>query len=41
MLERIRSRAVYVLRKMSPPQIIALMFLTIIFLGAAILTLRR
>lgn len=39
MLERIRSRAVYVLRKMSPPQIIALMFLTIIFLGAAILTL--
>ena len=39
MLERIHSRAVYVLRKMSPPQIIALMFLTIIFLGAAILTL--
>ncbi len=39
MLERFRKRAVYLLRKMNPPQIIVLMFLAVILTGAAILTL--
>ena len=39
MLQRISARAANILRKMTPPQIIAVMFLTIILVGAAILTL--
>ena len=39
MLERFRKRAVYLLRKMNPPQIIVLMFLAVILTGASILTL--
>ena len=39
MLERFRKRAVDLLRKMNPPQIIVLMFLAVILTGASILTL--
>ena len=39
MLERFRKRAVYLLRKMNPPQIIVLMFLAVILTGASVLTL--
>lgn len=39
MFERFRARTVYLLRRMNPPQIIVVMFLTIILIGALILTL--